>query len=109
MLVLSEIPPSPSPVRGEVGGGGGVWRILSGECRELRVTKPLMASARILEGWALGAFTVHTVHHRDLSSSSQTRPDQHSQLGSGGPTRSEMSASGLRATLAITRGDIMVW
>ena len=69
MLVLSEIPPSPSPVRGEVGGGGGVWRILSGECRELRVTKPLMASPRILEGWALGAFTVH-IHHRDLSSSS---------------------------------------
>ena len=75
MLVLSEIPPSPSPVRGEVGGGGGVWRILSGECRELRVTKPLMASARILEGWALGAFTVHTgttgtSHHR------HHRPDQ---------------------------------
>ena len=72
--LLRGIPTSPISTEREVGGGGGVWRILSGECRELRVTKPLMASARILEGWALGAFTVHTgttgtSHHRH-------RPDQ---------------------------------
>ena len=40
-------------------------------------TTELMPSARILEGWALGAFTVHshlTSHHRPLSSLiSQTR------------------------------------
>ena len=57
--------------------GRGGRRAVSGGNYQVHVgsselqTKPLMPSARILEGWALRAFTVHTHltrHHRDLTS-----------------------------------------